>query len=322
MPGTPFILGITVYDTDGSTAKSDVTVLLRNESTNDTQTKTSNASGEVVFNLADFSSGWTVGDIVTYFVFYSGYEASGSFTTTDTGGTTKTMTLVAVPSSASLRYFTVQEFYDYFQLVSYDSDNENGVKAQTVIKVGQAIEDEIDNKLKLKFDDNSGSYYLVTQEYHNADGAQSKWPGDDPNISSQNFFFTKKKPIVSLTTFQVNLAGPDQTPDWTTVTTTDYDLKLKEEIGRIEIVDSSKFPAAGKDQVRITYTYGMSSVPNDIKRLAILMTGQAFASNQLTRLHIDATEARALQEIGNFVDTKKQIAGIMEDWIFSEVRTI
>ena len=36
MPGTPFVLGIVVYDTDGTTALASVKVTIRNESTNET----------------------------------------------------------------------------------------------------------------------------------------------------------------------------------------------------------------------------------------------------------------------------------------------
>lgn len=310
MPGSPFTLGVTVYDTDGSTALSSVTVTIRNENTNETQSDDTDSNGQVAFNLAGFTSGWKPGDIISYYVIYSGYEASGSFTSTDTGGTTKTLTLSSVPTAPSLKYFTVQEFLEYFQLVTYDSDNENGIKPETVIRVGEGVESEIDEMLYRTFDDNNGDYYTVTQELHNAQGDPSKWPGDNPNISAQAVYFTKYKPIVSLTTFQVNLNGQNQEANWSTLTEDNNQITLKKGIGRIEIVDSSKYPAAGRDQVRITYTHGMSSVPKDIKRLAILKTGEAFGSGQLQRLHIDITEAKALQDITN-ASHRREIERIM-----------
>lgn len=322
MPGSPFVLGITVYDTDGSTPKDGVTVLIRNENTNETQTETTNASGEVIFNLANFSSGWTVGDIISYFVFYAGYQASGSFTSTDTGGTTTTLTLIAVPDSASLRYFTVQEFLDTFELATYDSDNENGIKPQTVVKIGQGIETEIDQLTHRKWDDNGGSYHLVTQEYHNAEGDYSKWPGNDPNISSQHIYFTKWSPIYSLTTFQVNLNSPNQSADWSTLTETDNQIAMKEGIGRIEITDSTDYPAAGKDQVRITYLVGMATTPSDIKRLAILMTARAFATQSIQRLNIEVTEARAIQEATLLRSYDEEIKSILDTRMHKSVRTI
>lgn len=327
MPGTPFTLGITVNDSDGS-AQSDVRVYIRNENTNDSAYSSTNSSGQVQFQLANasvFENGWTVGDIVSYWVLYSGYEASGSFSLTDTGGTTKTLTLSAVPVTPSLRYFTVQEFLETFNLPAYDSDNNNGLKPETIVRVGQSMESQIDQLTHRTWDDNNGSYYTATQEYHNADGAPSMWPesGIEANVSSQHIFFVKHPPIQSLTTFQVNKASPNTTADWDTLTEDDNEIKVKNSIGRIEITDSSDYPASGKDQVRITYTYGESSVPNDIKRLAILMTGKAFASQSLQRLNIDVTETEGLNNsIQNYSNYDMEINSIIDNRKFGEVRLI
>lgn len=325
MVGSPFTLGVTVYDTDGSTVLANITVRIRNENTNDTASAVTNSSGQVIFNLANLTNGWSVGDILSYYVLYKGYEAQESFSLTDTGGTTVTLTLTAVSVAPSLRYFTVQEFLDTFNLATYDADSENGLRPETIVKVGESIEEHIDQVTNRRWDDNDGDYSTVTNEYHNADGSPSTWPESvgSANVSSQNLFFTRKTPIQSLTTFQVNKNSPNSSPNWTTLTESDYEIKVRGAIGRIEITDSADYPAAGKDQVRITYTYGESSVPADIKRLAILMTAKAFAGQELQRMNIDVTEAEglgsAIQNLGNL---DWEIKNILANRTFHEVRGI
>ena len=51
-------------------------------------------------------------------------------------------------------------------------------------------------------------------------------------------------------------------------------LDIDKETGRITVINSADYPSLGKNQVRIKYNYGMSSVPNDIKTLAVLMTAR------------------------------------------------
>jgi len=323
----PFTLGITVYDVNAA-AKADVQVTVRNESSNDTASADTGSDGKAVFQLANvdvWKDGWKPGNICSYYVLYSGYEASGSFTLTDIGGAMKTLTLAALPTAPSLRYFTVQEFLDHYNLVQYDDDNENGIKPEVIVKVGQSIESDIDDETNRRWDNNNGSYYTATQEYHNADGSPSTWPSSigAANLSSQHTFFTKNTPIQSLTTFQVNKNAPNATADWTTLTADDNELKVKNSIGRIEIVDSSDYPAAGKDQVRITYQYGESSVPSNIRLLAILMTGRAFGSKKLQQLNIKASEASGLSSaIQNLRAEDDEINRIIEKKRFTQIRRI
>ena len=301
------MLGITIYDTDGTTAVASVKVTIRNERTNETQTGNTDSSGQVIFNLANFTSGWTVGDIVTYFVFYNAYAASASFTTTNVGGDTKTLTLSSVTES-TLKYFTVQDFLDTFGLSTYDQDNVNGIKPQTIVIVGESIEREIEQVTNMTWDDNDGSYYTATEEMHNAGNYQSVW-------------FTNHTPIVSLTNFYVNAASEGSAANWVDIADGDAeDLNTKLSTGRIDITDGAQnFPEPGHDQVKITYTYGQTT-PSDIKRLAILMTARAFGSQMLGRLNITTAEASGLSSaIQNLANFDKEIDRIIENRRFAPI---
>ncbi len=202
MPGNPHIYGIKVYDTDGTTLfSSSVRVTIRNESTNEELELDTNASSEVVFNLSNFTSGWTSGDRVTRFVLYQGYEASGSDPIQDTGGTQTSLTLVATTVSYTLRYFTVQEFLDYYCISAFDEDTANGLKPETIVKVGQMVEKRIDSLTYRKWDNNAGNYYSYTNEYHTVK-------------FTQTVFYLKNTPINSISRIEVNVNGPNSEEEW------------------------------------------------------------------------------------------------------------
>ena len=468
MPGNPFILGITVNDSDGNGIGANIKVSIRNENTNESADKNTNASSETVFNLGSsnvFESGWTAGDIISYSVSYQNFQALGSFAVTDTGGTTKTLTLVALPEAPSLRYFTVQEFLDTYSLPTYDVDNENGIKPQIIVKVGQSIETRIDKKTYRKWDDNAGDYYAVTNEYQtvkyfqkvfwlentpvnsitrlevnvNPIGSEEDWKnimftlldamdattdwaaGTDGAIAlnttnnqvnegtgclnitktgatTASVLFSKTlgsafdftgttfkidfynedndELVSSGTAVQIRIgsdasnyysynytksdigqggwntlslihdsddsnAGTTGTPSptacnyiainityassATTVTVGDMrldyarfnnqeDVNIDYPSGRVEITSASNHIAEpGTDQFRSTYKQGVSSVPEDIKRLAIIMTAKAFAKSSLQSLNINANEVAGLSSaIQNLAVDDMEIKDIIE----------
>ena len=317
-----------LYETDGSTAVSGATVKLRHERTQEKLTFTTSSTGEFMFNLGDLTEGWSDGDVVTLYVIYTNYEKAVSITidtSTYSARYEQNLTLVAVTTEPQLNLFNVQEFLDTFGLVTYDSDNERGIKVDIIINVGKSIEAAIEDITNRKWDNNSGNYTTATNEYHNATGAPATWPESvgSANVSSQKTYFTKHTPIQSLTTFEVNKNSPNSTADWETLTEEDNQIKVKNSIGRIEITDASDYPAAGKDQVRITYTYGESSVPEDIKRLAILMTGRALAKQSLQNLNINASEFSGLSSaVQNLAVDDNEIDEIIKRRKFKKVRRI
>jgi len=66
MPFTlPYLIGITVTDSDGN-AENGVSVTLKNETTTDTLTQTTNSLGKVLFDCGNFTNGYTDGDYLIY----------------------------------------------------------------------------------------------------------------------------------------------------------------------------------------------------------------------------------------------------------------
>ncbi len=207
MPGSPFTLGVTVFDTDSSTTLSNVQVQIRNENTNDSDTDNTDSEGRVIFQLANksvFENGWSVGDIVSYLVLYKGFEAKGSFALTDIGGTTVTLTLIALADAPSLRYFAPQDFLDFFGLETDSVNTQNGIAPQTIVKIGEGVEKHIERILNRTFDDNSGSNYQVTEQLYEAGFSQKIW-------------FLKSTPIVAIQRFEVNTNLPGESPDFNNI---------------------------------------------------------------------------------------------------------
>jgi len=60
-------------------------------------------------------------------------------------------------------------------------------------------------------------------------------------------------------------------------------LDITLETGRVRVTSSVNYPEKGANQVRATYTYGRSSVPNSIRRVVVLMTGRTMMKNTITK---------------------------------------
>ena len=102
------------------------------------------------------------------------------------------------------------------------------------------------------------------------------------------------------------------------------DLNINYESGRIEITEGVDYlPELGKDQVRSTYKQGASSVDEDIKLLAILMTGKSFAKRTLQRLNISANEVEGLSSaIQNLTVDNDEIKSILQTKSFPPIGNI
>ncbi len=291
MVSSPLLLGFEVQQPSG-TARSNIQVLCSNETTNQSQALNTGTDGKLIFNLGDtkeFSKGWSEEDVINVSSLYQAYEQTFNFTipaagTTiainDTSGvnvgsftggigmTVGTLILVTKVATPSLRYFTSQEFLDYFDTVDSNTDAENGIKIQQLILIGQGVEAGIDSSTNSKFDSNDGSYYSSSvmeggesPEYH------------DAKYNNQKAYFVDFTPIQTLTTFEANDNQEGTTASWDSLTETDNEIVVDKATGRISIVDSSQYPEVGARQVRITYVFGRATTPQDIKELAIVETG-------------------------------------------------
>ena len=308
------------------TATANLNVTCTNEATTQSTTKTTASDGKLIFNLGstrDFSKGWNVGNVISVASIYTSFEQNFSFTIPAVGSSVSikdasgtdvgsfvggsgmsigTLALVSAPSLPSLRYFSGQEFLDYFDLKDKNTDAVNGVNLVQLSRIGQQVEQEIDSMTNTKFDSNSGSYYSPSvieggesPEYH------------DVRHFAQDDYFTKFIPINSVTTFEKNNNGPGQTPDWETLTEANNDIGVDKATGRIKIIDSGELPEIGARHVRITYTFGRFSVPQDIKELAIMMTGRRMVQAAFLKSRIFKLDDTTTGDISEFTNFKNKI---------------
>ena len=212
-----------------------------------------------------------------------------------------TLALATVPSLPSLRYFTGQEFLDQFQLKTTDQDSENGISMVQLARIGEQVEGEIDSLTNSKFDDNDGAFYSpsvmeggVSPELH------------DQRYSTQDSYFTKFIPINSVTTFQKNNNGEGQSTDFETLTASDNDIAVDNVTGRVKIIDSGELPATGAGHVKITYTFGRSTTPQDIKQLAIMMTGRRMVQSAFIKSRIKELDDTTTGDISEFTNFKNR----------------
>ena len=308
MPGTSLVLTVTVYQSDGSTAQASASVTITNESTSETQSADTDSSGVVIFNLDNFDSSWTSGDIITIHAVYGGSDATEQFTAATS--TSETLTLTTATTTAALRYFETSDFYTTFGLSNYTDDSTDGIRESRITEIGAAVEAEIDNMLNTKFDSGNTS----TDEYHDAKEYQDTW-------------FLRNIPVQSLTSFSINEALPDEEEDWDDLADTDVhddtDLDVDLDTGRVKITNAEDLPAVGNRQVKATYTYGRSSVPSDIKWLAMLMTIRRLAGSTLGRVTASGIENSGLGSAAiNIANFDKEINDIIESRRIGRIRNV
>lgn len=109
-------------------------------------------------------------------------------------------------------------------------------------------------------------------------------------------YFTFVRPIISLTTFQVNLSSDDEDDNWRTLTEANNEIEVTLDTGRITITEpifnsmfqstdtNNKLPPPNqRNRVRITYQAGATSVPEDIEELTLLVGAQKLKKSVVDR---------------------------------------
>jgi len=98
----------------------------------------------------------------------------------------------------------------------------------------------------------------------------------DEVLDSEGFqrFKLPKRPIISVTNFYVDKAGlgSSNSPDWELRTegrTNSEDFVILEDEGILYF--HTNIPSAGKQNIKTTYTYGYSTTPKDVEKLATLL---------------------------------------------------
>ena len=114
-------------------------------------------------------------------------------------------------------------------------------------------------------------YFDTIDETRLAYGNPIYWPQE-----VQKTFFLANRPVISLDSLEVNYGGLSST-DWRSLAT-GYaeDALFYGDAGYVEFHNQA--PSAGRKNVRIGYTYGISTTPNDIKYATELLAASEIAN--------------------------------------------
>src|SRR3990167_8048628 len=156
MPNLP-VYTVTVTVTLSGAVISNARVIVRNERSNNTLSADTDSNGQTILNAANMTNGVVTGDILSIFSIYQNNEGSVQHTVTS-GGVDISLALTAAPAIGSLRYFTVQNFYNEMSYRSTDSDLPRAVD---IVDIGVDVEKEIDEMTGQRFD----SANAVSNEY-------------------------------------------------------------------------------------------------------------------------------------------------------------
>ena len=171
----PYLIYGTVYQEDGSTVLASVRVVSRNERSNVTLSANTDANGQYQIDIANFTGGYNYWDVVTVFVIYTNLEDYEEHVVDSSlGGGSVDLTLVAVPASDKLRYFTVQDYLDFFHLTAGADDTP---LTNEIVNMGVMVETEIDRECSTRFSDGA-----IEVEVNDCD-ATTNWNGSTDAVA-------------------------------------------------------------------------------------------------------------------------------------------
>ena len=115
-------------------------------------------------------------------------------------------------------------------------------------------------------------------EYHNGSGTTGD---EDTYLDSDKVFTLRELPVISVTSFERNIASSESIPDWETLSEVsasaagDYIIETRFELTHLRIVSGS-VPVHGYSNVRAIYLAGYASTSNEYKdiRLATIRIAQ------------------------------------------------
>ena len=307
MVGLPILIYGTV--TESSVGVDTITVKIRNNTTNNVGTATTNSSGLYLIDLSDdnyFPKGYAVGDQITVYTIYSNFEGEETLTlASNVYGYQQDVTLSAVTDSELIYYCSVQNVYD-----ELDEKTATDISTTRIVNAIQRAEGLIDLKTGTAFKE-----VTVTDETHTVDRysidispdaldtyasaynlRRDTWFGATSNRVKTNY-----TPIVSITSLSLNAAGFNAADSWTEKTEQtgsggDY-LIEDADAGIIDFITT--FPRIGKRSWKITYVYGYDRDSTDrhviailkcVERLTILLACKSIITMKSTGSTFDSTQ--------------------------------
>ena len=248
---SPYPLDGIIYESNGTTAVVSLTVSVMNVSTGETQTITTNSSGQYLVECANFTSGYTNGDVISIWASYGRYYKEELHTIdTSVGSGTENLTLSDTLYTHAV-YCSVDDVRAYFRLTDHDATDTQVHKM--ILQATSMIDERTGRTWK--------GVQTKTDEYYDGNGTR--------------MLTLNRTDVVSLTSLSID---DDDDGTFTTVTTTYVWLY---EDGRLVLKDDAEVTSftSGNRNVKMTYTYGNSRPTEEVKHLAILIVGNMLSED-------------------------------------------
>lgn len=165
-------------------------------------------------------------------------------------------------------YCSIQDVADYLNL---DINQDGEIKSHQVAGIISRVTEEVNSLTNSSFVTET----ISTSNYEYHDGKKS----------SDQVYFLENKPLLSISSLQITQSAESLGPDnatWTTLTEDD-DFVADLDTSAIRLIDETIFPTEGKNTVRVAYTWGHSTVPEDIRLLATLLSVKHLMASGISR---------------------------------------
>lgn len=293
-----------VYDTDGTTLMgSGVTVKLRNETTGELLSASTNSNSEYGLDGGNFASGYSLTDKFTVYTYSENLYKDVTLVVSE-GKHQFNLTLETVTDSSLIYYCTVQDVWDELDEVSATD-----ISARRVIKAIQRAEKEIEEKAQISF--RSVTYTNEVYDYNQITTTHSPENlylygnnlsrTDYMNLNYKDRLYISNRPIISVTSLERNTSGETGTDTWESLTEqsgSGGDFVISDtgkRVGYIDFVGNK--PRYGKRAVRLTYLAGYAVTPKNIERLAILLSIRDILLSKMSRSFFDSPHGVSLSGI-------------------------
>jgi len=297
----PYLVFGILYDTDGTTPVPNVRVRCRNNNTGDLLDPIdTTATGNFVFDAANFTNGYGNDHTFTVYTFYTNAEGTADYSAASNEHD-KNITLSTVTDSSQLHYCTIQDIYD-----ELDGISASDISTSLVIKRAKRTEAEIEQKAQRIFytatstDEIYGWNANIASYSPDAGVPFQNARSTNMFVSGRNQFQSVHRPIITITSLSLNYADIAGTDSWTALTQQtgtggDYIITDKD-LGVVQFINVN-FPRTGPRAIKVTYSHGCATTPLYVEKLAILMTVKASVLAKFGRSQFDSTDDISIRGI-------------------------
>lgn len=297
----PFPVYGTILDSDSNAVSTKV--VLRNDRTGEKTSTTSNTSGAYVLDAANFSSGYMTTDRITLIAAYGDESNEDSVLISDNDHNID-LTLEEVSDSTDTSYCTIQDVLD-----ELGDKTTSDISYERIRKIILRAEAEIDERTESSFKSNTETDEVYDFDQYTGwkSPTQLRSFSSDLTTSSRTDYWNtpyndrlrlNNRPVLSITSLYKNENSQSSTDNWTLLTEqtgSGGDFIVNYDTGSVTFVANA--PGVGVRKIKVSYTWGRSSVPKTVERLTILLSVRDVLMSKGHASQFDSVDSISLEGI-------------------------